>query len=246
MRTKRDGPVSGGSPQREGNAESMLEIGIHLDDDSATNFPSCQAFDDGAQWRRVVQQIQRGDDAGMEELYRVFEKGIRFFFLRQLGIEDLDDKVHDTFVVVLKAIQRGDLREPERLMGFVHTVVRRQVAAGIDRRVQGRREERQFDVIGHIVDRQSSPEQRAAFDEKVEFMCSILKELSAKECDILTRFYLHEETQEQICREMNLSTTQFRLTKSRAKARFGGLGRRRLRQHRTPDDFGRISPNVLH
>jgi hypothetical protein len=44
---------------------------------------------------------------------------------RQLGPQDLDDKVHDTFLIVVQAIRKGELREPERLMGFVHTVVRR-------------------------------------------------------------------------------------------------------------------------
>jgi len=44
--------------------------------------------------------------------------------------------VHDTFVIVVQAIRKGELREPERLMGFVRTVVRRQVAAQIDHAVQ--------------------------------------------------------------------------------------------------------------
>jgi len=45
---------------------------------------------------------------------------------------DLDDKVHDCFVIVTQAIQNGVLREPERLMGYVRTVVKRQIAASID------------------------------------------------------------------------------------------------------------------
>ena len=72
----------------------------------------------------------------MAELYTLFSKGIRFYLCRQLGVQELDDKVHDTFVVVVQAIRRGELREPERLMGFVRTVVRRQVAAHIDKAVQ--------------------------------------------------------------------------------------------------------------
>jgi hypothetical protein len=37
-----------------------------------------------------------------------------------------------------------------------------------------------------------------------------------------------EQTQQEICDEMSLSETQFRLLKSRAKARFGELGRKTL------------------
>lgn len=83
-------------------------------------------------WPELVMRIQRGEDSGMEDLYRLFARGVRYYLCRQLGVQELDDKVHDTFLIVVQAIRRGDLREPERLMGFVRTVVRRQVAAHID------------------------------------------------------------------------------------------------------------------
>jgi RNA polymerase sigma factor (sigma-70 family) len=197
-------------------------------------------------WTRLVGQIQRGDDAGMEELYRIFAKGIRFFLCRQLGSQELDDKVHDTFLIVVQAIQRGDLREPERLMGFVRTVVRRQVAAYIDHVVHTRREEMDIELSGRIADRRSNPEQSLAFRQKVELMKSVLRELSERDREILTRFYLNEQTQEQICEDMDLSETQFRLLKSRAKARFGDLGRKKLQQRALMSIFMRSSLAAQH
>jgi len=56
----------------------------------------------------------------------------------------------------------------------------------------------------------------------------ILKSISQRGRDVLTRFYLMEQSQEQICMDMNLTDTQFRLLKSRAKARFAELGKRHL------------------
>ena len=64
--------------------------------------------------------------------------------------------------------------------------------------------------------------------EEEQLAVSVLKGISRRDREILTRFYLQEQTQEQICSEMKLSETQFRLLKSRAKARFGELGKRRL------------------
>ena len=52
--------------------------------------------------------------------------------------------------------------------------------------------------------------------------------LSERDRDILIRFYLKEQPQEQICKEMALTETQFRLLKSRAKAKFGEIGRKKL------------------
>ncbi len=192
-------------------------------------------------WPALVARIHNGDNGGMEELYRLFARGIRFYLCRQLGMQELDDKVHDTFLIVVQAIQRGDLREPERLMGFVRTVVRRQVAAHIDQVVHSRRDEMHLDVGVRVADRQRNPEQSMAYKQKSEFMCEILEQLSTRDREILTRFYLDEQTQDEICAEMNLTETQFRLLKSRAKARFGELGKRRLQQKPLVPFFARTS-----
>jgi len=181
-------------------------------------------------WSELVARIRTGENSGLEDLYGLFARGIRFYLCRQLGPQELDDKVHDAFLIVVQAIKRGDLREPERLMGFVRTVVRRQVAAYIDDVVHSRREELHLDVGVRVADGRNNPEQSAAFQQKVEFMTSILSTLSDRDREILTRFYLEEQTQEQICKEMNLTETQFRLLKSRAKSRFGELGKRKLQQ----------------
>src|SRR3984893_316942 len=123
-------------------------------------------------WPELVERIQRGDEAGMEELYAIFAKGIRFFLCRQLGPQELDDKVHDTFLIVVQAIQRGDLRDPERLMGFVRTIVRGQVAGYIDEVVHSRREEMDIELGGRIADRGSNPEQSLVFRQRVDLMRS--------------------------------------------------------------------------
>src|SRR5579884_321841 len=108
-------------------------------------------------WSELVERIRQHDPSGLEDLYRIFSRGIRFFLCRQLGPQELDDRVHDTFLIVVHAIQRGDLREPERLMGFVRTVVRRQVAAQIDRLVHNRREQIDLDTGCRIAARDANP-----------------------------------------------------------------------------------------
>jgi RNA polymerase sigma-70 factor (ECF subfamily) len=179
-------------------------------------------------WLTLVESIQRGERGGMEELYRVFSRGVRFYLCRQLGPQDLDDKVHDTFLIVVQAIRKGELREPERLMGFVRTVVRRQVAAQIDRSVQSRREQAELDSRAAVSDLRDTPEEAAILRQHEQVAETVLRSVSGRDREILTRFYLMEQTQQEICDEMSLSETQFRLLKSRAKARFGELGKKTL------------------
>ena len=181
-------------------------------------------------WSRLVDRIQAGDPAGMEQLYAVFVKGVRFFLWRQLGPQDLDDKVHDVFLIITQSIKRGELREPERLMGYVRTVVRRQVAAHIDSAVNARRNQQSIDPSLTLSDHQPDPERRAIEKENQDVALRMLGGLPKRDREVLIRFYLQEQSAEEICRDLKLTETQFRLIKSRAKARYGELGRRRFSQ----------------
>jgi RNA polymerase sigma-70 factor, ECF subfamily len=187
-----------------------------------------EALLDAPTWSHVVGRIKCGDASAMEFLYKAFSKGIRFVLWRQLGPGDLDDKVHDVFVVVTEAIRSGELREPERLMGYVHTVVQRQVAGHIGRAVHLRHNRVDLDMKDCVSDRRPGPEQEAIGRQNLELALSVLKTIPKRDREVLTRFYLHEEATEEICRNMDLTATQFRLIKSRAKSRFAELGKRRL------------------
>lgn len=179
-------------------------------------------------WAALVARIQQHDPSAMEELYQVFNKGMRYYLCRQLGSQDLDDKVHDCFLVVVQAIRRGELRDPERLIGFAHTIVRRQIAGHIDVAVHQRKHHVDLPPGVPLPELGLSPEASLLTKQEEQIALSVLKSISKRQREILTRFYLKEQTREQICAEMKLSDTQFRLIKSRAKARFGELGRRRL------------------
>ena len=183
-------------------------------------------------WARLVEQIQAGDPAGMERLYAVFAKGVRYFLWRQLGAQDLDDKVHDILLIVIQSIRRGDLREPERLMGYVRTVLRRQVAAYIEEAMHMRRNQVEIVPELNLADRRVSPEHRVVEQETHEVAMRVLRSLPARDREVLVRFYLEEQAPERICKELGLTETQFRLIKSRAKARYGELGKRRFAQRK--------------
>jgi RNA polymerase sigma factor (sigma-70 family) len=181
-------------------------------------------------WSSMVDRIQAGDPGAMEQLYAVFVKGVRFFLWRQLGPQDLDDKVHDVFLIITQSIKRGELRDPERLMGYVRTVVRRQVAAHIDSAVTARRNQQTIDPSLTLSDHQPDPERRAIEKENQDVALRMLRGLPKRDREVLTRFYLQEQSADEICRDLKLTETQFRLIKSRATARYGELGRRRFSQ----------------
>jgi RNA polymerase sigma factor (sigma-70 family) len=230
-------------------AMALVVTAVPLEDTEAVEVALLKEPDEPegyAEWVELVDRIRTSETDGMEELYLLFSKGIRFYLCRQLGPQELDDKVHDTFVVVVQAIRRGELREPSRLMGFVRTIVRRQVAAHIDKVVHNRRDQIDLDSTVRLAAPGGNPEERAIFTQRTELINRVLGELSGRDREILTRFYLHEESQDQICSEMALSETQFRLLKSRAKARFGELGKKRLIHRILPAVLMRTSRSLSH
>jgi RNA polymerase sigma factor (sigma-70 family) len=193
------------APRAEGVAEHTLDI---------------------PDWADTVDRIRAGDPLAMTELYGVFTRGIRYLLLRTLGVEELDDRVHDCFLIVTEAIRAGELRDPARLMGYVRTVVRRHIAATIEETIARRRTSVEFeDSLFTVSDWKNNPEQSLLADQRADIARRVFKGVSRRDREILRRFYLLEQPQEQICEEMSLSYNQFRLLKSRAKARFGKLGR---------------------
>ena len=184
-------------------------------------------------WTAVVEQIRAGDPAGQTTLYESLGSGARLFLKRRLPTADnVEDRVHDVFLIVIDTIRRGELREPERLMGFVSTVLSRQVAAEIGRVVQNRKTATDLDDSVVIPAGGPSPEQAAITGQNIELMKKLLGKLNARDIEVLTRYYLREQPEEQIRREMGLTATQFNLVKSRARTRFANLVNRRLaRRH---------------
>jgi RNA polymerase sigma factor (sigma-70 family) len=164
----------------------------------------------------------------MEELYRYFSKVVRFYLCRQTGSPDLEDLVHDLFAMIVEAIQRGDIREPERLMGFVRTAATRQGYAYIRRVAKKRRQEIDIESERDISAVTHDPEQAAIITQRERLIALVLDELSDRDREVLVRFYLLEQDSIQISFAMGLTETQFRLLKSRAKSRFGQLGKRKL------------------
>ena len=179
-------------------------------------------------WKVVVEQIRQGDLAAEEILYQNLLTGARLFLQRRLGTRDVDDKVHDLFVTIVETIRRGELREPERLMGFVRTVLYRQLHSEVSGIVKRRETTFGIETAANVTGSAPTPEQQALTHEKVELMKQVLREMNGRDFEVLTRSYLREQPPERICAEMSLTPTQFQLLKSRAKARLSELIERKL------------------
>jgi len=179
--------------------------------------------------RDLVARIQRRNPAALEELYGMV-KNFTYFLMRQLGPDDVQDSVHDVYVTVAEAITAGKLRDPDRLRAFLTTVTRFYTYSQIERRVQGRNRFTGLDGMAVDVPDETNLERGLYYRQRVTFVREILNRMPPMDREILRRFYLEEQSKEQICAEMQLTPTQFRNMKSQAKLALTEIGLRRLRK----------------
>lgn len=167
----------------------------------------------------IVRLIQAGDPRGEEMLYAAFTRGLRYLAIRKVGYEQADECVHDTFIALAKKIREGALREPAALLKYARTILERMI---VDIHLERRkwRADVDFDYLALThADQAPTPDKAYESSTRADVMKRALQQLRPKEREILVRFYIQEEDQEKIRREMNLTHTQYRLLKSRSKSK---------------------------
>jgi RNA polymerase sigma factor (sigma-70 family) len=191
-----------------------------------TRVVPCTSKENGPCWADLVEKIRVGDNSAVVLLYSALADGPCVGVFRRLDPQYAEDRLHEVMVIVIEAIRSGDLRDPDRLMGFVWAVVRRRAMAYI--RVAALQRQRSAGATQQELrtPREESPEERTSARERRDGVRKMLGCLKARDREILDRFYYREESPQQICSDMHLTATQFRLFKWRALVRCGEIARR--------------------
>ena len=184
-------------------------------------------------WPDLLRRVQEREVAAVDELYTLISRGILFLLRRRLPIEESKDRLHEVFLILIDAIQGGRVDDPRAFPGYAVTVAKRQAWSQI--RVRSGPECSCDDGVMERVfaDGKDDPYKILVAAEQHALLNRALGLLHPRQREVLRRFYVFEESKEEICASMDLTDTQFRLLKSRAKARFGEVGRDALTR-RTP------------
>jgi RNA polymerase sigma factor (sigma-70 family) len=172
---------------------------------------------------RIVELIAQGDPSGVEELYGLLSAPVRSILARFVDAGHIEDGLHEVVVVVLNAIRGSSLRDPARLGAFARRVAQRQAVAYLRQTIFRRRRFVSVSLREPHAPWSQSPEARLARREARERLERALRRLRPRDREILERFYLREQHPAQICGEMHITGTQFRLFKSRAIARCSSM-----------------------
>lgn len=177
-------------------------------------------------WASVVEHIRSGDPSGGEHLYQILTDKCRARLGWGVNAQGIEDSLHDIVVDVLQAIHAGTLREPACLMGFTKTLTRRRVARHIRGNIAVRKRFVSMGQADFPAPSGLSAEAVIEAGEQAETLRRTLQCIRPRDRDLLIRYYCFEQNPVLICQEMNLTSNQFRLFKSRALARCAEVARR--------------------
>lgn len=134
---------------------------------------------------------------------------------------------------MIEKLRRGELREPAKLPGFLAQIAR-SLAIEHYRKAQRRKTEPDSEAIAEVVASGSGPLSDILAREDAGLVRRVIRELgTARDREILLRFYIAEEDKERIQGDLGLSSLQFNRVLHRARERYRELyleraGRRAL------------------
>ena len=136
------------------------------------------------------------------------------------GRPEAEDLFQDTFRVALEKLRRGELREPEKLPGFLAGIAR-SLAIEHYRKATRRKTDPDSEALlavpasgagqlGQLLDR-----------ENAGLVRQVIRELGTeRDREVLLRFYIAEEDKDRICADHGLTSLQFNRVLHRARQRY--------------------------
>ena len=169
----------------------------------------------------LASRIAAGDRDAEEELVRRYSRGVTVILSQMTSDRTLvEDLRQETFCKIIEKVRAGELREPERLAGFVCNLARN-LAIDHYRRASRRGETVRIEEASAQPSPALSPFDQVLRRESAALMRRVLEELPAeRDRQILYRFYVREQDKDSICGELGLSSLQFNRVLHRARQRF--------------------------
>lgn len=176
----------------------------------------------------LASRIAAGDRAAEAELVERYGAPVSYLLRRwtrdPAAAEDL---YQETFHLALRKLRAGELRDPERLSGFLRGLARNLFLHTLRRR--GLREVGDPEESERLPDPAKGPLRGVLARERSALARQVLAELPVpRDRELLRRHYLAEEEKAEICAALDLPEGHFKRVLFRARRRFRELYEERL------------------
>ncbi|HEY3135455.1 MAG TPA: sigma-70 family RNA polymerase sigma factor [Blastocatellia bacterium] len=177
-----------------------------------------------------------GDSTADDDLVSRYNQGVSIIVDRIVKSRHATEDVsQETFKIVLEKIKRGDVRDPERLSGFVCGIARNTAINYL----RGARKTASLEEVlntEQIPDPAPNQLDEILSRERALLVRRVISELNReRDREVLFRYFIAEEDKDNICRDLNLTRPQFNGVVFRAIARFKELYLRHAVQYTTSE-----------
>lgn len=136
------------------------------------------------------------------------------------GRPEAEDLFQDTFRVALEKLRRGELREPEKLPGFLAGIAR-SLAIEHYRKATRRKTDPDSEALLGVPASDTGQLGQLLERENAGLARQVIRELgTARDREILLRFYIAEEDKDRIAADYGLTSLQFNRVLHRARQRY--------------------------
>ncbi|HEV2279221.1 MAG TPA: sigma-70 family RNA polymerase sigma factor [Acidobacteriaceae bacterium] len=177
----------------------------------------------GATESEVLAGIQRGGADSEAALYEKYSARVYYLALREAkSRQDAEDIRAETFLRVLQAIRKGQVRSAEALPAFILGVAR-----NVIRELYARRRQMGDAVPAEEADLTTPSHERNFLDQEVRVAVRrTMDRLKPRERRVLCMLFYEELGTEEVARQASIAPERVRLVKSRALKHFRELHRR--------------------
>ena len=179
---------------------------------------------DETDWADWVWRITLGNADAKEELFCRYKDGVAIIIGRIVHNESAtEDLSQETFRISLEKIMDGDLREPERLSGFICGVARNLAHDYIRKTRRLTNQEEMLDAE-QIRDPQPDQFEQLWRKERAQIVRQLISDIKVdRDRQVLSRYFIAEEDKDRICADLGLSSNQFNSVIFRALKRYKEL-----------------------
>ncbi len=172
----------------------------------------------------LVRRIIVGDGRAEEELVRRYKDGVSIIIRKVVQNHFVTEDIsQETFKKALEKIRHGDVREPERLSGFICSMARN---LAIDYVRKERKASKETEIEKPELIPATAPDQFEQLyrKERAGIVRQVINELKVKrDREVILRYFIAEEDKDQICAELGLTRGQFNGVIFRALKRYKEL-----------------------
>ena len=172
----------------------------------------------------MVSRIISGDPLAEEAMARRYKDGVSII-INQIAQnpDDTEDISQETFRIALGKIRHGDVREPERLSGFICGIARNLALEHV-RKLRRLTNQEEIGKAEWVADPAPSQLEQLCKKERAGIIRQVINELKVeRDKEVIFRYYIAEEDKDHLCADLGLTRLQFNNVISRALQRYKEL-----------------------